>query len=100
MCFLEENNNKQHYSIKYINPNQRKIQKAVELYCLGKTQKIVMQERGPLWIKTMDEIRKAPSSQQNSAITNARGAAVGRSHGVESFQNVDMALSFCVCVCF
>ena len=47
----------------------------------------------------MDEIRKAPSSQQNSAIANARGTAVGRSHGVESFQNVDMALSFCMCVC-
>ena len=29
-----------------------------------------------------------------------QNSAVGRSHGVESFQNVDMALSFCMCVCF
>ena len=28
-----------------------------------------------------------------------QNSAVGRSHGVESFQNVDMALSFCICVC-
>ena len=28
-----------------------------------------------------------------------QNSAVGRSHGVESFQNVDMALSFCMCVC-
>jgi hypothetical protein len=27
-----------------------------------------------------------------------QNSAVGRSHGVESFQNVDMALSFCMCV--